>query len=486
MTHGDLSSTLRWLLVPLLFALGGSSALAFELPGPLVGTDWLAEHRGEVVVLDVREDATSYLGQPPPSDAKPDLKKLSGHIPGAISVPWKEIVAKGEEQGIALKAMLPAPDAFTRLMQASGVNSDSAVVIAGLGTTAKDQAHATRLYFTLKYFGHDNVALLDGGTAQWAMEGRPLTYTPETAPLAGAFQVRETRTQLLVGTPEVEAAVAYGREQLVDCRTEDFFLGLTTQREFVAPEHKGHLAGAKSLPFVLLSDNSGPARFFALDDMRRVAALKAIALDAPTIAYCNTGVTASLDWFALHELLGNRQTRLYDGSMHAWSKVNPEHQVTALADVGEAQASAHAGTEAAADEAATEVAKGAVQGFFLAPPRSLQTLVDERRDLQRERRNTLFDAYSGRHVWMPMGLAAYDQAMDRYHDALRRFQREQRDAAQLQHDAWMDAMCPWSTPQRDWSRQRSFLRQMEQLDRQAWRGAYLYGAPFALAGPHPL
>jgi thiosulfate/3-mercaptopyruvate sulfurtransferase len=465
--------------------MGGVSALAIELPGPLVGTGWLAEHRDEVVVLDVREDATTYLGQTPPSDAKPDLKKLAGHIPGAISVPWKEVVAKGEEQGIVLKAMLPAPDAFARLMQASGVNSDSAVVIAGLGKTAKDQAYATRLYFTLKYFGHDNVALLDGGTAQWAMEGRPLAYTPEIAPQAGAFQAREKRTQLLVDTPEVEAAVASGRAQLVDCRTEDFFLGLTTQPEFVTPEHKGHLAGAKSLPFVLLSDNSGPARFFALDDIRRVAALKGIALDAPTIAYCNTGVTASLDWFTFHELLGNRQTRLYDGSMHAWSKVNPEHEVTALANLGEAQASTHAATEAAADEAATEVAEGAVQGFVLAPPRSLQTLADERRDLQRERRNALFDGYSVRHVWMPMGFAAQGQVRDRHEDRLRRFHREQRDAVQLQHDAWMDAMCPWSTPQRDWSRQRSFLRQMEQLDRQAWRDAYLYGAPFALAGPYP-
>ncbi len=478
MTHGDVPSTPRWLLVPLIFLLVGTSALAFELPGPLVGTGWLAEHRGEVVVLDVREDATSYLGQPPPPEAKPDLKKLSGHIPGAISVPWKEVVAKGEEQGVALKAMLPTADAFARLMQASGVNNDSAVVIAGLGKTAKDQAHATRLYFTLKYFGYDQVALLDGGTAQWAMEGRPLAYTPEATPLAGDFQVRETRTHLLAATPEVEAAVAAGSAQLVDCRTEDFYLGLTTQREFVAPAFKGHLAGAKSLPFVLLSDNSGPARFFAPEDMRRVAALKGIALDAPTIAYCNTGVTASLDWFALHELLGSRQTRLYDGSMHAWSKVGAAHRVTALAYGGEAQAPAQASSEPAAREAATEGAEGTLQGFFLAPPPSLQTLVDERR-------NALFDAYSERTAWLPIGLAAHDQAIERHQDALRRLHREQRDAAQLQHDAWMDAMCPWSKPQRDWSRQRSFLRQMGQLDRQEWRDAHRYGAPFALAGPYP-
>jgi thiosulfate/3-mercaptopyruvate sulfurtransferase len=207
MRHGVVSTALRWLLVPLI-VVAGARAGAVELPGPLVDTGWLADHQGEVVVLDVREDAASYLGQPPPPDAKPDIKKLAGHIPGAVSVPWKQVVAKGTEEGVPLKAMVPKPEAFADLMQASGVSKDTPVVIAGRGSNANDQAHAARLYFTLKYFGHDNLALLDGGTAQWALEGRPLAYGPDEAPARGDFTVGEVREGLLADTAELESAVA--------------------------------------------------------------------------------------------------------------------------------------------------------------------------------------------------------------------------------------------------------------------------------------
>lgn len=481
MKRGDGSTALTGLLAPLIWAVAATSALALDLPGPLVETGWLADHQGEVVILDVREEAASYLGQPPAPDAKPSLKELSGHIPGAIAVPWARIVAKGEEQGVALKAMIPGRDAFAGLMQASGVNNGSTIVIAGLGKTAKDQAHAARLYFTLKYFGHDKVALLDGGTAQWAMEGRPLAYTPET-PGTGDFQVREIRAHLLAATPEVEAAAASGGQQLVDCRTEDFFLGLTAKRGFVAPEHKGHVAGSRSLPFVMLADNAGPARFYGVEDMRRVAALKGVRLDAPTIVYCNTGVTASLGWYALHELLGNAETRLYDGSMHAWSKVDPAHTVTSLAQLDKQPADGEEG-EVTAGEGAAMPDAGDLQGYFPNPPRSLQSLIDERRDLQRQRRTERFDAYTGRRASLPVGLAAYDDAVRQHQDALRQLYRERRDYDQWQHDSWMDAFCPWSRPLRERTRQRSYLMQMEQLDRQELRDAHLLGVPFALTGP---
>jgi len=443
-------------LGPVAFLLVWTTAVALEVPGPLVETGWLADHQAELVILDVREDASSYLGRPLGPDEKPDLKKLAGHIPGAVSVPWKRVVAKGGEQGVALKAMLPTTEAFTALMQESGVGNGSAIVIAGLGVTAKDQAHATRLYFTLKYFGHDNVALLNGGTAQWATEGRPLAYTPETPP-KGDFAVTEVREDLLAGTQEVEEAVASGKAQLVDCRTEDFYLGLTYKRGFVTPEDKGHLPGAKSLPFVLLSDNAGPAKLFSPEEMRQVAALKGVALDVPTIAYCNTGVTASLDWFALHELLGNENARLYDGSMHAWSSAGESHAVVSLA-------------QAAGDLAQGEVEQPAVesslQALLVQGPRSLQTLVDERRDALRRRRSDSFDALSGRRLYQPAWMAAREQMLDDYRDSMRAVQRQHRDTMRRYRDAMRSAYAPWSRPYRDWAEMRHYVTQMEQLDRQ--------------------
>jgi hypothetical protein len=118
-----------------------------------------------------------------------------------------------------------------------------------------------------------------------------------------------------------------------------------------------------------------------------------------------------------------------------------------------------------------------------AVPPSLQTLVDERRELLRQRRNALFDAYTGRRATLPPWLAAYDDAVERHQDSLRQLHRRQRDLSRLEHDAWMDAMSPWWKPQRDWSRQRGYLMQMEQLDRQELWDSDPYGRPFAFAGP---
>jgi hypothetical protein len=120
-----------------------------------------------------------------------------------------------------------------------------------------------------------------------------------------------------------------------------------------------------------------------------------------------------------------------------------------------------------------------------SPPSSLQTLVDQQRDQLRARREAMFDAYSRRYAYMPPWLARYDTAMDQYRDALRRLYRQQRDYSRMQHNSWMDAMCPWSKPRRDWSEQRSYLTQMDQLDRQEYWDSYLYRRPFGAFGPIP-
>ena len=139
-------------------------------------------------------------------------------------------------------------------------------------------------------------------------------------------------------------------------------------------------------------------------------------------------------------------------------------------------------------EAVVHAAEGKTVPLVLVPampPRSQQTLVDEQRDLLRKRRNAMFDAYSGRGAYMPPEIAAYNDAVEHQRDALRRSYRQQRDQSMQRHDRWMDAICPWSKPQRNRSRQRSYQMQMEQLERQAARDAWLYGRPYVTTGPTP-
>jgi hypothetical protein len=155
----------------------------------------------------------------------------------------------------------------------------------------------------------------------------------------------------------------------------------------------------------------------------------------------------------------------------------------------DAQAAAPADQPAAAAEPAeAEQAQGpstsVVELLPPGPPRTLQSLVDERRDQIRAQQRAMLDAWRGPGA-MPAWFPAYDAAVERHRQDLRSAWRQRRDFDQVRHDGWMDAICPWSKPQRNSSRQRSYLMQMEQLDRQEARNASLYGAPPAFGGPIP-
>lgn len=460
------------MLIPALAIIASSVTRAVELPSVLVDTGWLAEHQGEVIVLDVRQEPATFVGQPPKTGtkpgAKPSLKRIIGHIPGAVPVPWKQVVTKSSQDGATLKAMLPAAETITELMRRSGVDSDSTLVIAGLGRNAKDQALAARLYFTLKVFGHEKVALLDGGTAQWLIEKRPLAFTPGPAPARGDFSVTGIDRGVIADTRAVEDAIANGGMQLVDCRTEDRFLGLSEKKGFVDPVHRGHLPGARTLPFVLVGDNHGPARLLTPEQIRDLAALKGIDLTAPTIAYCDAGIAASLVWFALHELIGNDQVSLYDGSMHAWSKLAGDHPVVALAQMAEQQTLAES-PPATSDE--SQLAPKPEP----APTPTLQTLVDRRRDALRERREHRLDTLSGRRHFQPAWIAARETMHDGYRDSVRQAQRHHRDTLRLYRDTYADAVAPWTRQWRDWNETRHFLMQMDQLDREEYLDQLRFG-----------
>ncbi len=286
----------------LMVAVASSPAASAELPGPLVTVDWLDKHRGEVVLLDVRKDSSRYTQE--------------GHIPGAILVDWAQVRADLTEEGVVYEKMLLDEARFEQLMQAHGVDKDSAVVIAHGGKDAKQFSFGARLYWQLKYYGHDEVALLDGGTAQWKASGRELTRT-SSAPKSGNFQVRAKRDEILATTEEVEAAFADGSAQLLDSRPLAFHLGLEKRKYVGAP---GHIPGSKNVPFSLLTPMKGPGVVRPGKDLRM--STKALGIDPgkPIIAYCNSGHVSAGTWFALYELLGNKDVQLYDGSLHAWTK----------------------------------------------------------------------------------------------------------------------------------------------------------------------
>ncbi|WP_165741476.1 sulfurtransferase [Candidatus Thiosymbion oneisti] len=309
-----------------VLALLSATASATQVPGPLVDTQWLRNNLDKVVILDVRKDVKSFERRGKRAGAvnpcgvaqRKGPRKVAGHIPGAMLVPWNKVTAKRKIAGKEIKALLPAKSDFERLMQKSGVDNDSALVITSKGEAIIHMALAARLFWTLKYFGFDNVALLDGGTAQWIKDKQKLEFG-RSKTKKGDFKATAERAEILASMEDVEKlAAGQGTDQLVDVRSTSEYLGLTASGK-LARGVKGHVSGAKSFPISLYADSFGTATLYDKDRIKQVAALFKVDTEAPTVFMCSAGVMASLAWFVTYELMGNQNARLYDGSMHEWS-----------------------------------------------------------------------------------------------------------------------------------------------------------------------
>jgi len=309
-----------------VLALLSATVSATQVPAPLVDTQWLRNNLDKAVILDVRRDVKSFEKRGKQAGAvnpcgvarQKSPLKVAGHIPGAVLVPWNKVTAKRKVGGKTLKALVPAKSDFERLMQKSGVDNDSTLVITSKGEAIIHTALAARLFWTLKYFGFDNMALLDGGTAQWIKDKQKIEFGRSKAK-KGDFKTTAERSEILASMEDVEKLTkGQGTDQLVDVRSPAEYLGLTASGK-LAPSVKGHVASAKSFPISLYANSFGTATLYDKDRIKQVAALLKVDTEAPTVFMCSSGVMASLAWFVTYELMGNKNTRLYDGSMHEWS-----------------------------------------------------------------------------------------------------------------------------------------------------------------------
>ncbi len=324
-------AVIRHLSLALLLTGSLTTAQASQLPGPLVDVDWLEKNVDKVSLIDVRADVNSFSKRSRGGSAVnpcgagvkgKEVEPVAGHIPGAVLVRWSLLTSQKETGGKKTDGWLPLAADFERLMQKSGVDSGRPIVITYKGEKAVETAMATRLYFTLKYYGHDQVAILDGGTAAWIQSGRKAKLGRSRAG-RGNFKAGPGRNDILAALDDVKTASEKGNSQLLDTRTPAGYLGVARKLAGVDSRWHGHIPGARNVPLTLLANDIGPASLiFDKDTLKQGLSLMGASADSATIVYCNTGVMASTGWFVLSELLGNDDVRLYDGSMQEWSVNN--------------------------------------------------------------------------------------------------------------------------------------------------------------------
>ena len=291
----------------------GQPAIA-AVPGPLVDTAWVAANKAGVLVLDVRKNTKSFTRE--------------GHIPGSVLVSWKNVRSKKQVMGKTIVGMLPSKQEFNALMQKLGANNNSSIVIVTRGHNAPQVSFGTRLYWQLKYYGHDDVAMLNGGFAQWAKDKKAISHDAPKAPPAGKFMAKAERRELLATTDDVAKAVASKSATFFDARGYDQYLGLFYKKKILT--EGGHIPGGKFAPTsAFLSHGGGPKTFAPISLIK--TSLAGLGADKNAVSFCNTGHMASGLWFVIHELGGNKKAKLYDGSMHAWTTTG-HHAVSLKAE----------------------------------------------------------------------------------------------------------------------------------------------------------
>ena len=284
-----------WLFVALLAVARPAGAA-----DPLVSVDW--------VKANLEKPGIVYIDFAPPADY------LRGHIPGAVNSNYAKDGWREERASDKVPDMLPVKlDGLGEMIGKLGIDNNTHVVLVPAGTSSTDMGVGTRVYWTFKVLGHDNVSLLDGGMAAWTKDKKnPLqTGAPRIEPKTFKIAVRK---DMIVTMDDVKKAKAAG-VLLVDNRPEDQYVGINRHPKAT---QSGTIEGAKNLPNGWLTVN-GMGEFRDRSQLDQLYKVASVPTSGDQINFCNTGHWASVGWFVSSELLGNKKAKLYDGSMTEWT-----------------------------------------------------------------------------------------------------------------------------------------------------------------------
>jgi thiosulfate/3-mercaptopyruvate sulfurtransferase len=255
----------------------------------IVSTDWLSQNIGnsKIIILDIRTAA--LYGK--------------GHIPGAISTPFSLWAIS--KDGLSLE--LPSDAELRDLIQKSGIDDTSVVIIVNKNDTDFNRADATRVAWTCRIASIQNVAVLDGGYNKWVKDQNKISIEGVVA--KSAMKAATIDRSSIASKKYVLSKI--GTAVLLDARTVEDYFGITSK--------PGHIKGAVSLPLRWVFSDEGTYK--KAEELQSMAAgVVGADKSKEVIVYCGVGGFASTWWFALTQMLGYRNVKLYDGSMEEWLK----------------------------------------------------------------------------------------------------------------------------------------------------------------------
>jgi thiosulfate/3-mercaptopyruvate sulfurtransferase len=274
-------------------ALSGLAFAAQPLLAPAELNGLLSD--SAVRVIDVR-DAKSYAAQ---------------HIPGAVSAPYGAWRGPASNPG-----ELPPLSELTSLVQSLGLTPETHAVVVSSGANSTDFGSSARVYWTLKVLGIKQLSILNGGMKAWTTAGLPQDNA--AANVKASTYAPQLDSSLIATRSEVASDISNDQVILVDARPAEFFLGETRHQAAKLP---GTLRGAVNLENDKWFE-PGSSTFVSVDDARKIAADSRVDPNKETVSFCNTGHWAATNWFAISEVLGQENVKLYPGSMVDWTQAS--------------------------------------------------------------------------------------------------------------------------------------------------------------------
>jgi thiosulfate/3-mercaptopyruvate sulfurtransferase len=267
-------------------------------PEVLVSTQWVADHLNDpkIRLIEVDVDTTGYD---------------QGHIAGAVGWNWQTQLQDNVRRDLIDKPTLE------RLLAESGVSNDTTIILYG----DNNNWFAAYALWQLKYYGHKDVRLMNGGRKKWLEEKRPLTtdaarVSPATYHATGPDESLRARKEHVFAIVDKKAA-----GHLVDVRSVDEFTG-----KIIAPpgmnetaQRAGHIPTAANVPWAQAANEDGT--FKSADQLKQLYQSKGVTSAGEVIAYCRIGERSSHTWFVLKYLLGYDDVKNYDGSWTEWGNL---------------------------------------------------------------------------------------------------------------------------------------------------------------------